>query len=212
LPPELKIILYLFFVATLFFVDSPVFYCCTSVLIFLLLFTVPVRLIKKGWIPILILLAFTFLSNLLFRHGKVLFIAGPMIITVEALTEASIKSMRLLFMIAGAKLLTGTTSTEALMRGLGRILLPLQYVGIPVDEFISTMGLTVQSLPALKEQFLAMYRERMRQGRMCGFLNCARVFTGLIVPLFVKGLQAPEQYFAESRKNEKYMTEKRFHE
>jgi len=212
LPPELKIILYLFFVASLFFIDTLIFYGCASVIILVLLFTIPLRFIKKGWIPILILLTFTFFSNLLFRHGKVLFTAGPLIITGEALTDASVKTMRIVFMIAGAKLLTGTTSAESLMRAFGRILKPLQHVGIPVDEFVSTMGLTIQSLPVLKEQFLAMYGERMRQGRICGFWNSARVVMGLIMPLFVKSLQAPEQFFVMSRKNEEYMTGKKFHE
>jgi energy-coupling factor transport system permease protein len=212
LPPELKIILYLCFVVSLFFIDSLIFYSCTSVIIFMLLCTIPGRFIKKGWVPILVLLAFTFLSNLLFRHGKVLFVAGPLIITTEALTDASVKTTRILFMIAGAKLLTGTTSAESLMRAFGRILKPLQHVGIPVNEFFSTMGLTIQSLPALKDQFMSMYGERMRQGKICGFWNCARVATGLIIPLFVKGLQAPEQFFADSKKDEKSMTEKRFYE
>ena len=160
------------------------------------------KILKKGWIPISIFLTFTFFSNLLFRHGKVLCTAGPLIVTAEGLTDASVKTMRILFMIAGAKLLTGTTSVETLTRAFGRVLSPLQHAGIPVNEFISTMGLTLKSLPVLKEQFLTMYRERMQQGTIRGFLNRARIVSAFLLPLFVKSIQTPEQFFEENKKDE----------
>lgn len=201
--PELKIILYVIFIVGLFFIDNPVFYWIIFAVIFLLLFKIPMKILKKGWIPISIFLTFTFFSNLLFRHGKVLCTAGPLIITAEGLTDASVKTMRILFMIAGAKLLTGTTSVESLARAFGRVLSPLQHAGIPVNEFISTMGLTLKSLPVLKEQFLTMYRERMQQGTIRGFRNRARVVSAFLMPLFVKSIQTPEQFFEEKQKDEK---------
>jgi len=190
------------FVIGLFFIHNPVFYWIIFAVIFLLLFKIPVRILKKGWIPISIFLSFTFFSNLLFRHGKVLFTAGPLIVTAEGLTDASVKTLRILFMIAGAKLLTGTTSVESLTRAFGRLLKPLQYAGIPVNEFISTMGLTLKSLPMLKKQFLTMYRERTQQGTIRGFVNRARVVSAFLMPLFVKSIQTPEQFFEKTKKDE----------
>jgi len=160
------------------------------------------KILKKGWIPISLFLTFTFFSNLLFRHGKVLCTAGPLIVTAEGLTDASVKTLRILFMIAGAKLLTGTTSVESLTRAFGRLLKPLQYAGIPVNEFISTMGLTLKSLPMLKKQFLTMYRERTQQGTIRGFVNRARVVSAFLMPLFVKSIQTPEQFFEKTKKDE----------
>jgi energy-coupling factor transport system permease protein len=191
------------FVVGLFSIDNPVFYWIIFAVIFLLLFKIPMKILKKGWIPITIFLTFTFFSNLLFRPGKVLCTAGPLIITAEGLTDASVKTMRILFMIAGAKLLTGTTSVESLAGAFGRLLKPLQHAGIPVNEFISTMGLTLKSLPVLKEQFLTMYRERMQQGTIRGFRNRARVVSAFLMPLFVKSIQTPEQFFEENKKDER---------
>jgi energy-coupling factor transport system permease protein len=201
--PELKIILYVIFVVGLFFINDPVYYWIIFTIIFLLLFKIPVKILKKGWIPISIFLTFTFFSNLLFRHGKVLYTAGPLLVTAEGLTDASIKTMRILFMIAGAKLLTGTTSVESLTRAFGRVLKPLQHVGIPVNEFVSTMGLTLKSIPVLKEQFLTMYREKMQQGTIHGFVNRARIVSAFLLPLFVKSIQTPEQFFEKTKKDER---------
>lgn len=200
--PELKIILYVIFVAGLFFIDNPVFYWIIFAVICLLLFTIPMKILKKGWIPISLFLTFTFFSNLLFRHGKVLCTAGPLVVTSEGLTDASVKTIRILFMIAGAKLMTGTTSVESLARAFGRLLKPLQHAGIPVNEFISTMGLTLKSLPVIREQFLTMYRVRMQQGTIRGFRNRARVVSAFLMPLFVKSIQTPEQFFEKKKKDE----------
>jgi len=200
--PELKIILYVLFVISLFFIDNPVFYWINFAVIFLLLFKIPVKILKKGWIPISIFLTFTFFSNLLFRHGKVLCTAGPLVVTSEGLTDASVKTIRILFMIAGAKLMTGTTSVESFARAFGRLLKPLQHAGIPVNEFISTMGLTLKSLPVITEQFLTMYRVRMQQGTIRGFRNRARVVSAFLMPLFVKSIQTPEQFFEKTKKDE----------
>jgi energy-coupling factor transport system permease protein len=200
--PELKIILYVIFVAGLFFLDNPVFYWIIFAVICLLLFTIPMKILKKGWLPISLFLTFTFFSNLLFRHGKVLCTAGPLVVTSEGLTDASVKTIRILFMIAGAKLMTGTTSVESLARAFGRLLKPLQHAGIPVNEFISTMGLTLKSLPVIREQFLTMYRVRMQQGTIRGFRNRARVVSAFLMPLFVKSIQTPEQFFEKKKKDE----------
>ena len=105
-------------------------------------------------------------------------------------------------MIAGAKLLTGTTSVESLAGAFGRLLKPLQHAGIPVNEFISTMGLTLKSLPVLKEQFLTMYRERMQQGTIRGFRKRAKVVSAFLIPLFVKSIQTPEEFFEKKKKDE----------
>jgi len=202
LPAELKIILYGVFVAGIFFIDNPVFYWINFAVIFLLLFKIPMNILKKGWIPISLFLTFTFFSNLLFRHGKVLCTAGPLVVTSEGLTDASVKTIRILFMIAGAKLMTGTMSVESLARAFGRLLKPLQHAGIPVNEFISTMGLTLKSLPVIREQFLTMYRVRMQQGTIRGFRNRARVVSAFLMPLFVKSIQTPEQFFEKKKKDE----------
>jgi energy-coupling factor transport system permease protein len=197
--PELKIILYLLFVAGLFFVTNPVSYILISIVVLMLLLRVPFESLKRGWVPITILVAFTFLSNIAFRQGEVLYITGPFVITKEGLGEASARTVRLFFMIAGAKILTGTTSIESLMEALKKLMKPFSRLGIPVNEFISTMGLTVQSLPGLKEQILNMYRERVQKKNIRGFWNRAKAISTFLMPLFVKSMESPEKFFEKKK-------------
>lgn len=161
----------------------------------------PFESLKSGWVPIIMLLTFTFFSNVAFHHGEVLYITGPFIITKEGLREASIRTIRLFFMIAGAKILTGTTSVDSLMEALKRLMRPFRRLGIPVNEFISTMGLTMQSFPGLQEQILKMYRERVKEENVKGFWNRARAISTFLMPLFVKSMESPEQFFEKKRED-----------
>jgi energy-coupling factor transport system permease protein len=179
---------------------NPLFFGLATVILCVLLFTMRVGFGRRGLIPILTLLIFTFLGNLLFRHGRVIFSPGPLLITVEGLTDAWVKTMGIFCMIAGARLLTALSSIEELIRAFSWLLRPLQHIGVPVDDFVSTMGLTLQSLPALKEQFMAMYGEKMKTERKAGFWNAARVLSSLIAPLFVRCLRSPEEFFVDLRR------------
>lgn len=202
--PALKIIAYLLFVICIFLIDNLLLIGMIFLITFFILLCItPVKIIVRGWIPIIVLLMFTFISNLLFRHGEVIFLAGPLVVTSEGLTDASVKTARILLMIAGAKLMTSTTSPESLVRAFGRILKPLQLAGIPVNEFTSTMGLTIKSLPLLKEQFLNIYREKVLRGNVRGFWNRARIAAGLLMPLFIQSIRAPERFLEGYLKDSK---------
>lgn len=198
--PEVKIILFAVFLVSLFLVQNLIVYLFMFVLIVLLLFRVPFASLRKGWIPVTFLLAFTFLSNVLFQHGRILYRAGPILVTEEGLAVASLRTIRVFFMIAGAKILTGTTEIQSLVSAMGKILKPLERLGIPVNDFLSTMSLTMRALPGLRDEIVKTYRDKPHGGNVKGFLNRVTMISKLLIPLFVKSIQSPEKYFGE--KNE----------
>jgi len=163
-----------------------------------LLFRIPLKSLKSGWIPISLFLLFTFISNLLFQHGKIVYSVGPVTITKEGLTLASIRTMRVFFMIAGAKILTATTPVESLVDGMGKILRPFEKFGIPVSDFISTMALTMKTLPRLKDHIGEIYREKKKEGKIRGFWDKAKLISIIMMPLFVKSIQSPESFFEQN--------------
>jgi len=203
LPPEIKIIIYIVFIVSLFFIKDITVYLYISVAILVLLFRIPFHSMKRGWIPIGFFLIFTFISNVLFQHGKILYSAGPIIITREGLHIASIRVMRLFFMIAGAKILTASANIESLIGAFGKLLKPLERLGIPVVEFFSTMSLTLNSLPRLKEQIVETYRKRVKEEKGTGFWNRAKVISMFLMPLFVKSIQSPERFFDKGSRHER---------
>lgn len=199
MPALIKIILYVLFVVALFVVRSPeIFALLTPALLIVLLLTVPVRLAGRGWVPISILLIFTFLSNLFFHPGKVVFHPGPLVITEEGVTAATVRTLRVLLMIMGAKIVIATTSAELLVASLGRIFRPLERFGLPVGEFFSTMGLVMKSLPKLRQEISAACRKEMENGKDEGFWNRIKTVAGVCSALFVGGLESPEKFLNDT--------------
>jgi energy-coupling factor transport system permease protein len=198
LVPEISIILYVVFSITLFIFDSLTAYSIIFLILCLLFLKIPFRVLKSGWLPITLFLAFTFLSNVVNRHGKILFSTGFLVITDEGIHTASIKSLRVLFMIAGAKIMMALSKPDDIIRGLGRLLYPLENIGIPVKDFFHTMGLTVKCFPVLKNMAVEAYRENVKTADLKGFWDRARMVSLFLLPLFVKSIQYPEVFFEKS--------------
>ena len=201
--PEIKIILYIVFIVCLLLIKDVAFYLFIFVAISIFLFRIPFKSLRSGWIPISLFLLFTFISNILFQHGRILYSAGPLFITEEGLNIAVIRTMRVFFMIAGARIITATTQIESLIGAFGKILKPLERLGIPVVEFFSTMGLTMKSLPRIKDQIAETYKEKVKEGDVKGFWNRAKVVSVFLVPLMIKSIQSPEIFFEQDSRQEK---------
>lgn len=199
--PEIKIVLYIIFIVCLFLIKDVTVYLFITVAILIFLLRLPFKSLKSGWIPISLFLLFTFLSNVLFQHGRILYSKGHLVITEEGLNIASLRTMRIFFMIAGAKILTATTQIELLIGAIGKILKPLERLGIPVIDFFSIMGLTMKSLPRIKDQIAETYKEKVRGEDVKGFWNRVKVISFFLMPLFIKSIQSPEIFFEDERKS-----------
>ncbi len=195
---ESKILLYLSFSAALFVFEDLRFYLVLAIVLLILLSRIPFRSVKAGWVPISLFLLFTFLSNLINSHGRILLSPGPFVITEEGLNLASIRAARVFLMIAGVKVMMGGSRTGDIISGLGRLMRPLERLGIPVKDFFHTMGLTVQCFPALKRRAEETYRQRVGDMPVRGFWEKAKVVSGFLMPMFVEGIRSPEVYFQEA--------------
>ncbi len=194
---EIKIAVYLCFVISLFIVQSLAFYALALVFIVLLFIRVPFVSLKGGLFPAGLLLFFTFLSNLFFSYGTVIFNAGSFLVTDEGLRIALIRTMRIFFMLAGAKILTASVPPDKITKAFSNTLKPLEKTGLPVYDFFSTMGLTLKCFPALKNYLAEHYEKHAGQKKAKGFLAKARVVSALILPMLIQSINAPELFFKE---------------
>jgi len=202
LPPEIKIILYIIFIAAIFLIQDVTVYFSILLVVFIFFLRIPWRSLKSGWIPISLLVFFTFVSNVLFQSGNILYQVGPFSITEDGITAALIRTMRLVFMIAGAKILTATTTIESLVGACERMLKPLERFGIPVAEFFSTAGLTMKSLPRLKDQLIDTYKQKVQEDSIHGFWSRIKIVSMFLLPLVAKSLQSPEIFFNDDSRIE----------
>jgi energy-coupling factor transport system permease protein len=204
--PEIKIITYLFFIISLFFVRDLNVYLLVFIPFFILLIKIPFKTLKSGWVPISLLLTFTFISNMFYQQGRILFSSDLFVITQEGIHTAAVRTMRVFFMIMGVKILMHATKTEILIGALRKLLKPLERLKIPVEEFFQIMELSMKSLPVIKEQTVCLYKDKMNKEERKGYLERARTVSALLIPMFVKSIQVPDKIFQEKGKNETVTT------
>lgn len=197
--PELKIISYFLFVTLLFVFDNLTVYLFACVLVGLFFLKIPFRAVKSGWLPISVFLLFTFISNIIGRHGRVLLSTGLFLVTDEGLHIAAVRTLRVFIMIGGAKALMASAGAEDMVEGLGRLFGPLERVGLPIRDFFHTMGLTMKCFPVLKNMASEAYRENMQTSAEQGFWGRARNVSAFLMPLFVRSLQCPESFFEKQQ-------------
>lgn len=204
MPAGLNLLLYTLFAVSLFLVKELKVHLFLSAGVVCLLFFVPFRKIKGGLVPILLFMAFTFISNALHGSGKVVYTLSSLILTDEGLRLASVRTLRLFDMIFAAKVLTTVTPLEAMLDALKRAARPFERIGVPVHEFFSTMVLTLQCFPVLKQRLNDAYKERVEGKTAVTFREKTRLMLSFLVPLFVESMRYPERFFVdESNGNKK---------
>ncbi|MEK7712749.1 MAG: energy-coupling factor transporter transmembrane component T [Nitrospirota bacterium] len=195
---ELKIVLYVTFIVSLFLIQDLSAYILILIVLSILLLRIPLASLKRGWLPISLFLAFTFMSNVFFSHGKILYSIGSIVITEEGLRLATVRTLRIFFMVAGAKILTATTPLDVMVETLRKTLSPLEKIGMPVvGDFFSVMGLTLKCFPRLKDYLGENYRNHKNNTESKGFWGRVNIVSSFLLPIFIQSLQSPEMFFQE---------------
>jgi len=143
-------------------------------------------------------LTFTFISNALYHSGRIIYAAGPVMITQEGLHLAALRTLRVLLMIGGVKFLMARTKTDHVVRAMANLLKPFEKLGVPVKDFFHTMGLTLKCFPILKDAIARHYTENIQKGGAQSILSKARLMALFMLPLFVESIHSPELFFMEA--------------
>lgn len=201
MPPEIRIILYLLFVTSLFFITNLKIYLYVLFLLLVLMFFVPFKYLKKGSILIGFLLLFTFISNLFFQHGRIIYKTGYFYITEEGFNTALIRTLRILFMIAGVKILTATTESTVLIKAVERLLSPLEKIGVPVKGFFQITVLTYKSIPVIKDNIYSLYNESRKSGVESNIYSKIQNLAIILLNFFISSIKSPEKFFKKQNEN-----------
>jgi len=189
--PKAKILLYLFLVIAIFLFDNFTFSILLLFLTVILAARVPISVLKRGLVPILFFLMFTFLSNVLFQEGTVYSEIFGFPVTEEGLRRGGLLTLRLFTLILGAKILTATTEAGDLVRGMTVLLGPAGRIGF-VSELMLTMSLTLRLLPIVYDEAMELYRN-VKNSEEPGFSGKIKHAVSLLTPLFERSLQKAKE-------------------
>ncbi len=155
LDARFKIILTTLFIVMLFVTQKALGLAVGGVfcLFAIALSRIPAKMFVKSIKPIVPILIFTSLLNLLFiDKGTVLFAWKFIHITQGGIQTSVFMVIRIMFLIAGTSLLTYTTSPIQLTDAIERLLSPLKKLHVPVHELAMMMTIALRFIPTLIEE------------------------------------------------------------
>ena len=199
LDPRTKLILLVAYIVALFLAVSWVSY--GVMLLFLLvsiaISKVPAKAFVKGMKPLIFILAFTGILNLLYTSGETVLVQFWVItITLEGIIRAFFMVMRILMLICGTFLLTYTTSPIALTDGLESLLSPLKKIKLPVHELSMMMCIALRFIPTLIEEtdkIMSAQKARGADFESGKLMERVKALIPILVPLFISAFRRADE-------------------
>ena len=201
LDPRTKILLSTVFIVAVFVALTPLAFLLVTLLTAFLMAVSGIRasVIFKGIKPILFILVFTTLINILVTRGE----GDPLLsfwivmIYKEGLIRAFFMTLRVILLIIGTSLLlTYTTSPISLTDGLESLLSPLEKVHIPVHIFSMMMTIALRFIPTLVEETEKIMNAQKSRGAdftSGNLIRRAKSLIPLLIPLFASAFKRAEE-------------------
>lgn len=158
---------------------------------------VPLGRVLGALRPMLFLLVFTFIANLLFRHeGTPVWSLGPLTIYSEAPWAALFMTVRLSVVLIATALLGFTTQAIDLSDATESMLSPFRRFGMPAHEIGMMIAIALRFIPTLIEELDTIKKAQMARGadfETGNALKRARNIVPILVPLFMSAFRHAEE-------------------
>ncbi|MGI6172879.1 MAG: energy-coupling factor transporter transmembrane component T family protein [Christensenellales bacterium] len=158
---------------------------------------ISLKFLAKGLKPILFIVIFTFVLNVLFAtSGNVLFAWGIISVTDRGIVTSIFMAARLILLVCGTQLLTLTTSPIALTDGMEMLMAPLARIGFPAHDLAMMMSIALRFIPTLLEEADKIMKAQTARGADFSSGNLiarAKAMVPLLVPLFVGAFRRADE-------------------
>lgn len=198
LDPRVKLVLVLIFMFTAFLVDTFQGYGLYMLLILFVTWQaqVPLDRLWKGLKPIFLILVFTFLINVAFTPGKIIWSWWIFSVSDEGLIRAAFIAIRLILLVLGTSLLTLTTSPLELTDGIAWLLKPLDFTGFPSHVIAMMISIALRFIPTLFDETTKIMKAQKARGadfESGNILERAKAMIPLFVPLFLNAINRADE-------------------
>ena len=191
--PRMKLVLTLCFIVLVFLPQN--WWGLLAVGLFLVLVLglsrLPIRLMWRSTKPVLFLVLFTSILNILYVHdGTPLWPGG--FITTGGLQSAAFIAIRIVCLILGSSLLTYTTTPTALTDAIERLLSPLKVIRVNPHELAMMMTIALRFIPTLMEEtdkIMSAQKARGADMESGGLLKRVKALIPILIPLFVSSFR-----------------------
>lgn len=199
LDPRIKILVALLFLVAVFVVRTMWGFLALAALFILIIVLAkigPVTILRSIR-PLLFIIIFTFVLNILFYSGQTVYWQwGFLTISKEGIEKAVFIAIRLVLLIVATSLLTLTTSPMQLTDGMESLLSPLKKIKFPVHEMAMMMSIAMRFIPTLVEETDRIMKAQTARGAEFdsgNLLKKAKNMIPLLVPLFVGAFKRADE-------------------
>jgi energy-coupling factor transport system permease protein len=199
LDPRTKLVLTLVYIVALFAAKWIYSYGLMLVVLVtcILLSEINIKTILRSVKPLVIVIVFTFILNMLFtRSGDKLVSFWIIAITTDGVRIAVTMIVRLVMLIIGTFMLTYTTSPIALTDGLEHLLSPLKKIRVPVHELSMMMSIALRFIPTLIEEtdrIISAQKARGADFESGNLIRRAKAMLPILVPLFISAFRRADE-------------------
>ena len=198
LDPRTKLILTLVYIVSLFTADGYFSYALMFAVLLtcILLSKINLKTILKSIKPLLFIIFFTFILNILFTKGTSIFSFWVITVTYEGVELAIRMIIRLIMLIVGTFLLTYTTSPIALTDGIENLMNPLKKIRVPVHELAMMMSIALRFIPTLIEEtdkIISAQKARGADFESGNLIRRAKAMLPILVPLFISAFRRADE-------------------
>ena len=198
LDPRLKIGSLLLLLIAVFFDAGFLGYAILGifVIIMALLSHIKVSQILKAIKPMLFMMAFLMIFNLLFiQQGNLLISIGFIKIYDQAVLQTLYIFIRLILIIVMTTILTVTTKPLDLTLGIEHLLSPFKRIGFPTHEVAMMISIALRFIPTLLEETQRIMKAQASRGvefSEGSLKEKILSIVSLIIPLFISAFQRAE--------------------
>ena len=193
--PRMKLVLTLCFIVLVFLPQN--WWGLLAAGLFLLLVIglsrLPLRLMWRSTKPVLFLVLFTSVLNVLYVHtGATVVKWGILHVTTGGLSNAAFIAVRILCLIVGSSLLTYTTTPTALTDAIERLLAPLKVIKVNPHELAMMMTIALRFIPTLMEEtdkIMSAQKARGADMESGGLVQRVKALVPILIPLFVSSFR-----------------------
>jgi len=199
LDPRTKLIALILYIIALFTAGNWISYGIVFVflVVTIVMSRIPLKALFRGLKPLVVILIFTGIINLLFTTGETVLVSfWKITITLEGVLRAFFMVMRILMLISATFLLTYTTSPIQLTDGLESLLGPLKKIHVPVHELAMMMCIALRFIPTLIEEtdkIISAQKARGADFETGKLMQRIKALIPILVPLFISAFRRADE-------------------
>jgi len=196
---RVKLFLTVCLLVGIFFASSYFAYAAVALFLALAIALSRVRLgaLLRSIRPILFLIVFSAVLNLLFHGGGEVILAFWIIkITNQAVAFAVMMVLRLVMLVTGTCLLTLTTTPVALTDAIESLLKPLKLIKFPVHELALIMSIALRMIPTLMEEtdrIISAQKARGADFESGNIFRRAKALLPVLIPLLISAFRRADE-------------------